>query len=375
MKRILILGSTGSIGKNVLRIVKENKDKFKIVGLTTKSNTEILKKQVETFLPEYVCVTDKNNKLNTFKTRVIYGEDGLEEIIELTKPDIVVNSVVGISGLKPLLCAIKNDTKIVAVANKESIITGGEIVKKELNKHKTKLIPVDSEHSAIFQCLKNENKNFVKRLILTASGGPLFRKRVRSYNVEDILNHPVWKMGKKISVDSATMINKGFEYVEAHYLFDIPYEKIDIIIHPQSIIHSLVEFEDKSIVGLFAEPDMRIPISYALMYPERMNLSVKRLDLTKLNNISFYKPDYKKFPLLKLVLYYSKISPSYIVAINAANEVLVDFFINKKIDFVQIEKVIKKVVKYHKPQKIVDVEDIFEIDKDVRNYVYSIIKN
>ncbi|MFQ3675006.1 MAG: 1-deoxy-D-xylulose-5-phosphate reductoisomerase [Endomicrobiia bacterium] len=371
MKRVLVLGSTGSIGQNVLNIIKENRDKFEIVGLTTKSNIEILKKQIKNFSPKYVSITDEKNKISSFKTKVIYGEDGLEEIINLTKPDIVVNSVVGISGLKPLLCAIKNDVKIVALANKESIITGGEIVKKELEKHNTKLIPVDSEHSAIYQCLKNENKDSVKRIILTASGGPLFKKKNVSHSVENIINHPVWKMGKKISVDSATMINKGFEYIEAHYLFDIPYEKIDIMIHPQSLIHSLVEFKDGSILGLFSEPDMRVPISYALMYPERMILSIKRLDLTKLNSINFYKPDYKNFPLLKLVLDYAKISPSYIIAINAANEIAVDLFIHKRISFKQIGDIIKKVLKTHKQQKIFSIDDIFEIDRDTRNYVKS----
>lgn len=375
MKKILVLGSTGSIGQNVLKIVKENKNKFKICGLTTKSNIDVLRKQILDFLPEYVCITDESNKLKSSKTKVIYGEEGLEEIIRLTKPDLIVNSVVGISGLKPLLCAIKNNVKTIALANKESIITGGEIVKKALKKHKTKLIPVDSEHSAIFQCLKNENKNSIERIILTASGGPLFRKKICSYDVENIINHPVWKMGKKISVDSATMVNKGFEYVEAHYLFDVPYDRIDIMIHPQSLIHSMVEFKDGNILGLFSEPDMRIPISYALMYPERMDLKIKRLDLTKLNEISFYKPDYKKFPLLKVIIDYAKVSPSYIIAINAANEVAVDLFINKKISFKRINNIIFNAIKNHKQKNIVSEKDIFEIDRDTRDYIYNGLRN
>ncbi len=376
MKKVLVLGSTGSIGQNVLDIVYHNKEKFKIVALTTKSNVHLLQKQIKTFSPEYVCITDKVDIDFKNKTKVLYGENGLEEIIKITKPDIVVNAVVGICGLKPLLCCIDENIKIVALANKESIITGGEIVKNKLKKSGTKIIPVDSEHSAIFQCLRNESINNVKKIVLTASGGPLFNKRKNkkmSHSVESIVNHPVWKMGKKISVDSATMMNKGFEYIEAHYLFGIPYEKIDILIHPQSIVHSFVEFVDNNVIGLFSEPDMRLPISYAMMFPERLNLNIKRLDLDKLNNLEFFLPDYKMFPLLKLVIQYAKISPSYIIAINAANEVAVNMFTNKKIKFKHINKIVQDVVKKHKIKKVSAIEDVFEIDSITRNYVNKIL--
>ncbi len=375
-KKVLLLGSTGSIGENVLKIISLHKDKFRVVGLSTKSNINLLSRQIKNFSPEYVCIVDEKYKSISQEqkisqinksTKVLYGEKGLIEIINLTKPDILVNAVVGIVGLKPLLYAIENNIEKVAVANKESIVVGGEIVFKKIKNSKTKIIPVDSEHSSIFQCLKNEQDKAISRVILTASGGPLFKQYNIPKNVERIIKHPVWKMGKKISVDSATMVNKGFEYIEAHYLFNLPYEKIEIVIHPESLFHSFVEFVDGAILALIAIPDMRVPISYALGFPQRLYTNVKRVDILQLNKINFFPPDYKKFPLLKLLMDCAKTAVSYIVAFNSANEIVVQKFIEKKIKFEDIARIIKKVIDSHKPVKISSIDDILELDKKTRN--------
>ncbi|MFN3551287.1 MAG: 1-deoxy-D-xylulose-5-phosphate reductoisomerase [Endomicrobiia bacterium] len=372
MKKVLILGSTGSIGQNVLNVIKINKDKFKVIGLTSKSNIELFKKQIEEFNVPYGCIaSDKTKNINIKNTKILFSENGLLEIIDLAKPDILVNSLVGISGLKPLLYAIDKNIPLIALANKESIVVAGKLIQQKLKNKNTELIPIDSEHSAIYQCLKNENIKNIEKVIITASGGPLFKNKIKNKTVEKIVSHPVWKMGKKISVDSATMVNKGFECIEAHYLFNIPYEKIDILIHPQAIIHSFIKFLDGNILACMFYPDMRIPISYALgCGKERILNLAKKIDLLTLNKIKFYKPDYKKFPLLKLLLDCAKENKnSYLVVFNAANEVLVEKFINKEINFDTIYKVIKNIICSHKPKQISSVEEIFEIDKETRKKV------
>ncbi len=375
MKKVLILGSTGTIGENTLKVIDLNKDKFQVVGIAAKSNFERLKKQAEKFKIPYVALVDFKKEYKIKNTKIFFGEEGVLQLIEETKPDILVNAIVGISGLKPLFFAIKKNVKKIALSNKESIVTAGEILIKEVKKHNVDLIPVDSEHSALWQCLKNENIEYVEKVIITASGGPLFNKNIKEKTVKKIVSHPVWKMGKKISVDSATMVNKGFEYVEAHYLFGLPYEKIDILIHPQVLFHSFVKFIDGNILACMFYPDMRIPISYALSCGEtRINNMVKSFDWLELNKVRFYKPDYKKFPLLKLLIYCAKTGyNSYLVAFNAANEVLVESFINNKIKFEDIYKILKKVIFNHNPLKVYCISDIFEIDKQTRNYTYEMI--
>jgi len=372
MKKVLILGSTGSIGKNVLEVIRQNKDKFKVVGLTTKGNVELLKKQMEEFSVTYGCIVEekhRNTKLSNKK--IFYSKEGLLQIIEETKPDILVNAIVGIDGLTPLLFAIKQKIKNIALANKESLVVAGHIVMDEIKKNKIKLFPIDSEHSAIWQCLKNEDIKNVEQIIITASGGPLFKKNISKKTPEVIVSHPVWKMGKKISVDSATLINKGFECIEAHYLFGIPYEKIDVVIHPQVLIHSFVKFIDGNILACLFIPDMRIPISYALgCGEERFENNVKKFDILLLNKIKFYKPDFKKFPLLKLLIDCVKTNyESYPVVFNAANEVLVEKFINKEIKFEKIYTVLNKIIKEHKPRHVSSIEEIFEIDTETRQKV------
>jgi len=376
MKRILILGSTGSIGRNVLDVIKNHKDKFKVVGLSAKSNLKLLKKQLEDFDVPYGCIVDTNYKnIRLKKSKILYSEEGLLEIIELTKPDILVNALVGISGLKPLFYAIEKNIPYIALANKESIVVGGELLKEKLKNKNSKIMPIDSEHSALFQCLKNENINNIEKVIITASGGPLFKKKIKTKNVKNIISHPIWKMGKKISVDSATMVNKGFECIEAHYLFDIPYEKIDILIHPQALIHSFVEFIDGNVLACLFYPDMRIPISYALgCLEERIENFAKKIDLLMLNKVEFYKPNYRRFPLLKILLDCVKTNyNSYLIAFNTANEVLVEKFIDGKIKFEEILKYLKIIISEHKPKKVNSLEEIFEIHKEVKQQVEQII--
>jgi 1-deoxy-D-xylulose-5-phosphate reductoisomerase len=376
MKRILILGSTGSIGRNVLDVIKKHKDKFEVVGLSAKSNLKLLKKQLEDFDVPYGCIVDTNYKnIRLKKSKILYSEEGLLEIIELTKPDILVNSLVGISGLKPLFYAIEKNIPYIALANKESIVVGGELLKEKLKNKNSKIMPIDSEHSALFQCLKNENINNIEKVIITASGGPLFKKKIKTKNVKNIISHPIWKMGKKISVDSATMVNKGFECIEAHYLFDIPYEKIDILIHPQALIHSFVKFIDGNVLACLFYPDMRIPISYALgCLEERIENFAKKIDLLMLNKVEFYKPNYRRFPLLKILLDCVKTDyNSYLIAFNTANEVLVEKFIDGKIKFEEILKYLKIIISKHKPKKVNSLEEIFEIHREVKQQVEQIL--
>jgi 1-deoxy-D-xylulose-5-phosphate reductoisomerase len=369
MKKVLILGSTGSIGKNTLEVIRQNRNKFKVVGLATKSNIELLKKQMEDFEVKYGCIVDEKFKTSKFNSKkIFFSTEGLLQIIEETKPDILVNAIVGIDGLKPLLYAIKQKIKNIALANKESLVVAGRLVMDEVKKNEVNLFPIDSEHSAIWQCLKNENIKNVEQVIITASGGPLFKKNVVKKTPDFIVSHPVWKMGKKISVDSATLVNKGFECIEAHYLFDIPYEKIDVVIHPQVLIHSFVKFIDGNILACLFVPDMKIPISYALgCAEERLKTNVKKFDLFLLNKIEFYKPDFKKFPSFKLLMDCVKTNyESYPIVFNAANEVLVEKFLNKEIKFETIHKVLKKIIENHRPKHIATIEEIFVLDKDTR---------
>ncbi len=368
-KNLVILGSTGSIGLQALKIVRLHRDKFNVIGISAYSNINLLKKQVTEFKPEYVCVgkeTDINliKKIQPYKKLKIFsGIEGLKILSSLPFCDIVLIAVVGATGIYPLISAIKSGKKI-ALANKEALTVAGEIIKKLIRNSKAEIIPVDSEHSAIFQCLKNEPKKAIRRLILTGSGGPFFLKNIKPENItaEEALKHPTWKMGKKITVDSATLINKGLEIMEAHYLFDIPYEKIELLIHPQSIIHSMVEFTDGAIIALLSEPDMRLSIQYALTYPERFPTGIKFLQLEKINQLTFFAPDYKKLPCLKLVLDSAKIGHTMPVVLNASNEIAVEAFLKKQIKFSDIYKVIKNTMKKHKITKNPNMENIIETD-------------
>src|SRR5208283_3523890 len=300
MKRLAILGSTGSIGSNALKIVSHYPERFKIIGLTAGRNINLLMKQIETFQPEVIAISDKaiydkfkDSFHGSQDLEVLYGVDGISMVARHPQTDIVISAIVGSAGLLPTVAAIKAG-KTVALANKETLVMAGNLIMLDVGKNGATLIPIDSEHSAIFQCLKGYEKNSLKKIILTASGGPFLgrtAKALENVSPEDALQHPRWSMGKKVTIDSATLMNKGLEVIEAHYLFDLPPEQIDVLIHPQSVIHSIVEFRDGSYIAQLSRPDMKGPIAYALSYPERLQDIVEPIDWERLSGLTFQKPD------------------------------------------------------------------------------------
>ena len=364
MKKLGILGSTGSIGTQTLDVVRKHRDKLKVKLLSASKVSDKLLKQIEEFKPEYVYI-HLGEKIKGVKTFI--GEESLKEIVDLDI-DLYINGISGIAGIKPTYYLLEAG-KTLATANKEAIICLGEILK---DKYKN-IFPIDSEHSAIFQCMLSGRREDIEKIILTASGGPFLdlpMDKFDSITVEDALNHPKWKMGKKVSIDSATLMNKGLEVIEAHYLFNMPYEKIDVIIHPDSIIHGLIQFKDNSIIGNISSPDMRIPISYAISYPERWENGSKNLDLTDIGTLRFLKPDYKKFPLLELAYYVGKLGGAYPTVLTVADEIAVNMFLNGKIKFTDIYKVIKISIdkaKYDKPETLEDILGIIQLtEKSVK---------
>lgn len=377
MKKISILGSTGSIGTQTLEVVRNNPDSFKVIAISGNMNIDLLHAQIEEFSPKYVAVYDEKkamelkNKVDNARVKILYGMDGLVEISTLEEVDILVTSVVGNIGLIPTLNAIKAK-KTIALANKETLVTAGEIVMKEALDNGVKIIPVDSEHSAIFQCLEGYNIKDLKKLILTASGGPFrgsSREELIKVQSSAALKHPNWSMGKKITIDSATLMNKGLEVIEAKWLFGVRAEEIDVVVHPQSIIHSMVEFIDGSLLAQLGIPDMKLPIQYALTYPNRIKSSSGGLDFEKYSNLTFEKPDRKTFPCLDLAyeaLHLGGITPA---VLNAANEELVLQFLDNKIGFYDIPDRIEKAMNKFKGIKNPDINDIIEADKITREYI------
>lgn len=379
--KISILGSTGSIGTQTLDIIKENKE-FKAVGLTTFGNIDLLEKQIKKFNPEVVAVVDENkamqlkSKMKNSKVEILSGYKGLNVVASLESADMILTSVVGISGLIPTVEAIKAG-KNIALANKETLVTAGHLVMDLAKRKNVKILPIDSEHSAIFQALKSGKKNEVKKLILTASGGPFRGKTIEQLDkvkAKDALKHPTWNMGKKISVDSATLMNKGLEVIEAKWLFDIEIDKIDILVHPQSIIHSMVEYIDGSIIAQLGVSDMRIPIQYALTYPKRIKTQIESLDLAKLSILTFEKPDTINFPCLKLAYDAIREGGTMPTVLNGANEILVDFFLKDMIKFNDIPKYIDKVMNIHNNIKSPNLNDIIEVDKWSRKKIIELIQ-
>lgn len=388
MKKLSVLGSTGSIGTQTLEIVKNNPKEFKIIGLTTNNNIELLKKQIKEFAPEAVAVMD-GEKADLLKKEVglnVYsGIDGLIKIAKLNEADTVINSLVGSIGVKPTIEAIKSK-KNIALANKETLVTAGSIVMEEVKKNNVNLMPIDSEHSAIFQCLNNnfdkivnnnEIANEVNKIIITCSGGAfknLTKGQLENVTAKDALKHPTWNMGNKITIDSATLMNKGFEVIEAHWLYNMPYEKIEVLMHPQSIIHSLVEFKDNSVLAQLGNPDMKIPIQYALSYPKRFSSNSKKLNLAEIKNLSFSKPNLDLFPCLKYA-YDAGIQGGTLPAVlNAANEIAVYAFLDNKIKFLDIPKLINKIMHEHKIIKNPDLKEILDVDKKVKEETKKLIE-
>ncbi|MEW9078304.1 1-deoxy-D-xylulose-5-phosphate reductoisomerase [Terrisporobacter glycolicus] len=383
MKKITILGSTGSIGTQTLDVVRKNKDKFEVVAISANSSVDLLLEQILEFNPKYVAVYNEEsaNKLKNMIPNNIYIEvlssmEGLVRICELKEVDIVLTAVVGMIGLVPTMAAIKAK-KTIALANKETLVTAGEIVMEEAKKNNVDILPVDSEHSAIFQCLNGERKKDVEKIILTASGGPF-----RGKNKEELINvtknqalkHPNWDMGRKISIDSSTLMNKGLEVIEAKWLFDVDVEDIDIVVHPQSIVHSMVSFKDSSVMAQLGCPDMRLPIEYALTYPERSETDFKRLDLAKIATLTFEKPDMETFPCLQLAFKVLKLGGTYPTVLNAANEVLVNEFLDDKIGFYDIPYYIERSLEQHNNRSNPTLEDILEVDKETREFLSNLLK-
>ncbi|MGI5998713.1 MAG: 1-deoxy-D-xylulose-5-phosphate reductoisomerase [Lutispora sp.] len=371
MKNIAILGSTGSIGTQALDVIRDNKTDFKVCALTANSNIDILYDQVLEFSPEIVAITNFE-KYKEFKSaikpfnsslKVLYGEEGLFDVAAYDKNDIIISSIVGIAGLKPTYKAVEKG-KTVALANKETLVTAGRIITKKAKEKNAFIIPVDSEHSAIFQCI-GSNSEYVSRIILTASGGP-FRKKtpeeLKKVSLSDALKHPSWNMGKKVTIDSATMMNKGLEVIEARWLFDMNPDKIDVCIHPESIIHSMVEFVDGAILAQLGVPDMRTPIKYSLTYPERTITNENKLDFSKLKSLSFEEPDIKRFPCLNLAYEALKDGDSSCIVLNGANEVAVNLFLQEKIRFIEIYDIVANALERHVKTNINDLEDVFQVD-------------
>lgn len=384
MKNIAIIGSTGSIGTQTLDIVRANSD-LKIVALAAGSNVELLERQAREFKPEIIGIWSEDkadvlrDALSCFHIRVVSGMEGLIEIAGMSSADILVTAIVGMIGIRPTVEAIKAG-KDIALANKETLVTAGEIIMPLAKKHGVKILPVDSEHSAILQCIHGENLNGVpnkiSRILITASGGP-FLGRDRAYlenvTLEDALKHPNWSMGKKITIDSATLVNKGLEVIEARWLFDILPDKIEVVVQPQSIIHSMVEFEDGSIKAQLGTPDMRLPIQYALYYPERRFLAGERLDFTRLSEITIANPDRETFKGLALAYNALNEGGTMPTVFNAANEKAVALFLNRKIKFLDIYRIIERCMNEHKNIMHPALEDIFEVEQKVYEYIDRLI--
>lgn len=377
MKNIAIFGSTGSIGESTLNVIRENKNLFKVITLVAGKNIEKLIKQIEEFKPKNVYIISKENadrlKEMYDDIQVYYGDKGMEEISNLVDFDISISALVGVSGLKPTYNMIKNG-KTVALANKEVLVTGGELIMNTAKENNAKLLTVDSEHSAIMQCLNGEESNKIDKILLTASGGPFFDKEITDkITVEEALNHPTWSMGAKVTIDSSTMMNKGFEIIEAKWLFDVEPSKIEVLVHRKSLVHSMVQFEDGTIMASIGPKSMQIPISYALNYPNRIPNNIEKLDLFEIVDLKFEKPDLNKFKCLKLAYEAIEKGHSYQVVLNATNEVLVDKFLNKKIKYTDIPNGIEKVMNSYKFRELKTIDDILTFDKEVRERTLKII--
>lgn len=379
MKAISVLGSTGSIGTQTLDVIREYDEEFRIEALTAHSNIDLLEAQVREFKPKIAAIGDES-KYKELKRRVggltyvAAGQEGVVEAATIESCDTVVSAIVGIAGLIPTYNAIKAG-KDIALANKETLVTGGRIITEEVKKNNVKMLPVDSEHSAIFQCLDKGKHNEISKIILTASGGP-FRSRtlkeLENVSVQDALKHPNWSMGRKITIDSATLMNKGLEVIEARWLFDIMPESIDVCVHPQSIIHSAVEFVDGAVIAQLGLPDMKVPIQYALTYPERLPISGEKLSLTSIGDLTFYKPDMEKFKCLKLAFRALDMGDSACVVLNGANEEAVKLFLSGKIGFLAIGDLIEKTLDKHDKINNMSIDEVSALDLWSRKTLISL---
>ena len=377
MKNITILGSTGSIGVQALDVIRNHNNEFNLIGISANNNVELLIQQAKLYNPKYVCIVNEDYKeileqsLNLKDFKILVGRNGLIELSQINDSDIILNALVGSDGMEPTICAINSGID-VALSNKESLVMAGEIINKKLELMNVNLYPVDSEHSAIWQCLVGENEKEVNRLILTGSGGPFRTKSISEFNnitKNEALNHPNWSMGNKITIDSSTMMNKGLELIEAYWLFNLDIDKISILIHPESIIHSMVEFLDGSIKAQLGIPSMEIPIQYALTYPHRFKSNCKTLDLTKIKTLNFEEPDLEKFRCIKLAYDAIKKGGSYPVVLNVANDILVNHFLNDEIKFLDIQNNIEEILMKHDFIKDLTLDDINYLMRWTKEYM------
>ena len=378
MKKIAIIGSTGSIGTQTLEVVQANND-LEVVALAAGNNVELLEKQVRQFRPRLACIATEEKakelklRLKDIDIKILWGMEGLLEVAAMPESEILVTAIMGMIGIRPTIAAIEAG-KDIALANKETLVTAGHIIMPLAKEKNVRILPVDSEHSAIFQCIHGENKEQISKLIITASGGP-FRGRKREelegIQVEDALKHPNWVMGRKITIDSSTLVNKGLEVMEAKWLFDMELDDIQVVVHPQSVIHSMVEFKDGAIIAQLGTPDMKLPIQYALYYPDRKFLAGDRLDFAKLKTMTFEAPDMENFRGLALALQASRAGGSMPTVFNAANELAVAKFLDKKIKYLEIIDIIEDAMDCHKLIKNPKVEDILAVEQQVYEYIES----
>ncbi|MGL4774399.1 MAG: 1-deoxy-D-xylulose-5-phosphate reductoisomerase [Clostridium sp.] len=381
MKKISILGVTGSIGTQTLDVIRKSQGDIKLIGATANTSVESMKNIIDEFKPKYVGMMSKESadeinaycKEKSFDIEVLHGIEGLNKIASLDEIEMVVTSVVGMIGLKPTMAAIEAK-KDIALANKETLVVAGELVMKRAKEMGVRILPVDSEHSAIFQSLRGNNLEDIKKVILTASGGP-FRGKDKEFlkgvTLKDALNHPNWSMGQKITIDSATLMNKGLEVIEAHFLFNTSYDDIQVLVHPQSIIHSMVEYKDRSIIAQIGSPDMRLPIQYAINYPNREGEIAKGIDFYDIATLNFEKPDMETFPCLKMAFECGKKGGLYPAVLNGANEMAVELFLKEKISFINIPEAIEDALLAFKDkcEKELTLDYVIELDREVKEYV------
>lgn len=382
MKKISILGSTGSIGTQTLSVVRQHPDLFKVEAIAANCNDELLEAQINEFKPQLAVLYDEaaakrlQKRYSGGKTKIMVADAGL--IIAATLPEIntVVTSLMGFAGLRPTLAAIEAG-KNIALANKETLVVAGELVMAKAQEKNVAILPVDSEHCAIFQCLQGNEREKIEKLLLTASGGPFRGKKTADLinaGVADCLAHPTWSMGQKITIDSASLVNKGLEIIEAHWLYNMPYEKIQVVVHPQSIVHSMVEYIDGTVMAQLGSTDMRLPIQYALTYPERINLQAKKLDFWNMPNLTFEKPDTQTFRGIDLAYNAGKIGGTMPCVLNAANEIAVDAFLHNKIKFLDIYNIIEEAMQNHQVDYAPTAETFFAVDEETRFLAKNLIK-
>ncbi len=381
MKNIVILGSTGSIGKNSLDVISQFPERYRASYLVAHKNIDLLQEQIALYNPKGVAVIDECagsvlRKLVNGTAEILTGSSSVEDLVQRDDIDVVISSLVGFAGLRPTIKAIEAG-KTIALANKETLVVAGELIMELARQNNVSIIPVDSEHSAILQCLIGEDKTAVSRVILTASGGPFLNtplEKLKSVTVDEALNHPNWRMGNKITIDSATLMNKGLEVIEAHHLFGLPPEKIEVVIHPQSIIHSMVEFIDGSVKAQLGVPDMKIPIQYALTYPERTISKFERVNFTRTGTMEFREPDLEQFPCLRLAIEAMHEGGTMPTVLNAANEIAVQAFLNKEISFMQIPEYIERAMSEHTTIKNPSLKIIEQTDREIRAQIRSLVR-